>query len=479
MPDLSQAVRVSPFALEPYRVAVAPLGAPQGAAADWFGPLMPMAPTAPKSVAGRQFDFPPGFNLLARPRGYEPIGFGELRALADSYDLIRLIDNVNFRYAGTLLGGTAMGTLTGSFGDTPTNISTTLSGSLSTGSTSCTVTSDSGFPSTGSFVVYSAATGEMMQVQAGAGSTAWSNIVRGFNGTTEYTGTYSSGPTLYLLDPDEGDTLAVDLTETAGALAAGTQADADGGNTLCLVDDELVTYEQATLTAQYQYNLGKSGSAAGYLRRGVYGTAISAHAAGASFARLRPGSYFTLGYDAGDVGKTIYVKLLSFNPWGGGRQTLEQVSAFSHTLTIPPATSAGLVGGTIQTADLALGAATNQVTASQPNHVTVSVSPTQAQLVSATLQTIGGVVQLAYNTQFINQSTSASDSVTWYLYCDNTQVDTGSVTIAASSAATIAKQATFTPAAGAHSFALKATDTTGTGFTVAILTDLSATEIRR
>lgn len=91
MPDLSQAVRVSPFALEPYRVAVAPLGAPQGDAADWFGPLAPLAPLAPKSVAGRQFDFPPGYNLLTRPRGYEPIGFGELRALADSYDLIRLI----------------------------------------------------------------------------------------------------------------------------------------------------------------------------------------------------------------------------------------------------------------------------------------------------------------------------------------------------------------------------------------------------
>jgi hypothetical protein len=89
MPDLTQAVRVSDVALEPYRMRMAPLAS--GPGADWFGPAAPQPPGAPPQVAGRQFDFPPGFNLQTRPRAYEPIGFWELRALADNYDLLRLL----------------------------------------------------------------------------------------------------------------------------------------------------------------------------------------------------------------------------------------------------------------------------------------------------------------------------------------------------------------------------------------------------
>lgn len=62
-----------------------------GDAGGWFGPLNAPAPSAPAAVAGRQFDFPSGYNLVTRPRAYEGTSFAELRALADSYDLIRLV----------------------------------------------------------------------------------------------------------------------------------------------------------------------------------------------------------------------------------------------------------------------------------------------------------------------------------------------------------------------------------------------------
>ena len=65
-------------------------GASQGQGSAWFGPSAPMAPSAPPDVAGRQFDYPVGYNLNTRPRVYEPIGFRDLRALADGYDLLRL-----------------------------------------------------------------------------------------------------------------------------------------------------------------------------------------------------------------------------------------------------------------------------------------------------------------------------------------------------------------------------------------------------
>ena len=57
----------------------------------WFGPLRPMAPVAPPEVAGRRTDYPAGWNLQTRPRQYEEVTFAELRALADNYDLMRLV----------------------------------------------------------------------------------------------------------------------------------------------------------------------------------------------------------------------------------------------------------------------------------------------------------------------------------------------------------------------------------------------------
>jgi hypothetical protein len=57
----------------------------------WFGPLAPLTPIAPSDVAGRQMDFPSGYNIVSGARAYEPIGFEDLRALAETYDLLRLV----------------------------------------------------------------------------------------------------------------------------------------------------------------------------------------------------------------------------------------------------------------------------------------------------------------------------------------------------------------------------------------------------
>lgn len=62
-----------------------------GGASSWFGPQQPLPPVAPPEVAGRQFDYPFGFNLAVTPRNLEPTGFAELRGLADFYDLLRTV----------------------------------------------------------------------------------------------------------------------------------------------------------------------------------------------------------------------------------------------------------------------------------------------------------------------------------------------------------------------------------------------------
>ena len=57
----------------------------------WFGPSQPLQPMAPASVEGRRFDYPVAYNLDQRPRGYEPVGFGDLRMLADNCDILRTV----------------------------------------------------------------------------------------------------------------------------------------------------------------------------------------------------------------------------------------------------------------------------------------------------------------------------------------------------------------------------------------------------
>jgi len=62
----------------------------RGEAANWFGHWTPSRAGAPE-VAGRQWDYPSGYNLSTLPRPYEPITFSTLRGLADGYDLLRLV----------------------------------------------------------------------------------------------------------------------------------------------------------------------------------------------------------------------------------------------------------------------------------------------------------------------------------------------------------------------------------------------------
>lgn len=92
--DLSQQV----IPATPYQITISidPTGkgrgsVVQGNGADWFGPLNPMNPSAPPEVSGRRFDYPAGYNLAQTPKQYEPIGFAVLRALADNYDLVRIV----------------------------------------------------------------------------------------------------------------------------------------------------------------------------------------------------------------------------------------------------------------------------------------------------------------------------------------------------------------------------------------------------
>src|SRR6185312_880521 len=112
-----------------------------------------------------------------------------------------------------------------------------------------------------------------------------------------------------------------------GQLASFTQAQADNFQSLILVDNELMAYETATLTGSFAYTLS-------YLRRGVFGTPIQAHATGAEFA-LVDKSLFTWSYQSADIGVPHYFKFTSFNQAGQQEQALSEVATYEYRVRSP------------------------------------------------------------------------------------------------------------------------------------------------
>lgn len=138
-------------------------------------------------------------------------------------------------------------------------------------------------------------------------------------------------------DPDNANTLAVDLTMSGGTLAGVTADDRDLLRSLCVVGGELVSFRDAALTAPGRYNLTS-------LRRGAYGTAAVAHAPGTPFVRL-DGQVFRYAVTPAMVGKTLYVKLQAYNEFGGAHQDIATLSPTAYVIKgAPPPDLVGYAG---------------------------------------------------------------------------------------------------------------------------------------
>ncbi|WP_051536682.1 phage tail protein [Nitrosospira briensis] len=126
-------------------------------------------------------------------------------------------------------------------------------------------------------------------------------------------------------DPDVTNALVVDVTASKAVLTGGTLADRDQLNTLCLIGNELVSFQTANLTSPYHYNLTS-------LRRGAYGSSKAAWTAGTRFARLDQ-AIFKYDYDPEMIGTTIYIKLRSVNVYGLAAQDLAELTATPYAVT--------------------------------------------------------------------------------------------------------------------------------------------------
>lgn len=125
---------------------------------------------------------------------------------------------------------------------------------------------------------------------------------------------------------DRANTLNVEIS--AGQMTGGTEQDSRDLLTLCYVDGEFLAYETAELKGVGRYTLGN-------LTRGAYGSTIDRHNAGGQFVRIDE-AMFKYAVPANWVGRTVWVKLVSFNVFGSGVQELAEVPAYSYTIKGAP-----------------------------------------------------------------------------------------------------------------------------------------------
>lgn len=155
------------------------------------------------------------------------------------------------------------------------------------------------------------------------GCNVWASID---NTTYEVIGTiYGSaryGTLVSAIDADD-TSMQVQLN-TSSQIFSGTQADAEVDATLCKVGDEYFNYIDANLDGSGLYTL--SG-----ILRGRFND-VSLHNSGESFVRIDR-AIFEYDFNSNMIGKQIYLKFTSFNGLEQKEQTLDEVEAYSYTIS--------------------------------------------------------------------------------------------------------------------------------------------------
>ena len=127
-----------------------------------------------------------------------------------------------------------------------------------------------------------------------------------------------------IADPDITSTLGVDLTQCNGALYSVSRVAADSKESVFYLDGEFISYQTATLTSAFNYNLT-------YLRRGAFNTLDRAHTSGTNFM-LIDDKVLRYPYLESLEGQTIYFKFPAFNKYGQGGQSIANVPSYSHNV---------------------------------------------------------------------------------------------------------------------------------------------------
>jgi hypothetical protein len=127
-------------------------------------------------------------------------------------------------------------------------------------------------------------------------------------------------------NPDNTDTLQVNLNASDGVLSSVSTAAAANGSSICILQDvsgfEIIAYTTATLIGSYTYALTG-------LYRGLYGTTNRYFGSGSNFMFVGTGgNYFETSLPPAYIGSKFYVKAQSFNIFNQVDQDLSTCVAY-------------------------------------------------------------------------------------------------------------------------------------------------------
>jgi hypothetical protein len=127
-------------------------------------------------------------------------------------------------------------------------------------------------------------------------------------------------------NPDNTDSIVVDLAMSNSVLPTVSAAAAAAGYSLCILQDasgfELIAYTTATLTGTDTYTLTG-------LYRGLYGTTSRLFGAGTKLLAVGQGdNFFTYNLPPSYIGKTLYIKYQSYNVFNTATQDLATCVAY-------------------------------------------------------------------------------------------------------------------------------------------------------
>ncbi len=146
------------------------------------------------------------------------------------------------------------------------------------------------------------------------------------NTTYERIGTiYGSARYGYITNSlSTSDTSVQVKLNTSSQIFSGTVEEAQVDATLCKIGDEFINYVEATLNGSGLYTLS------GMLRGRYYDP--SAHNASEPFVRIDR-AIFEYDFNQNLIGKQVYLKFTSFNGLEQKEQSLDEVTAYSHTIS--------------------------------------------------------------------------------------------------------------------------------------------------
>jgi len=125
---------------------------------------------------------------------------------------------------------------------------------------------------------------------------------------------------------DTTTAITVNMAMSNSSMISGSAIDFSNNSPLYYVGEELLSYQNVTLTAQYQYSLNP-------LNRGLYGTTSSVKTAGTLISQVVESAVLKIPFMDTQIGQQIYIKLPSKNVYGGGMQSITDVAPIVYTIS--------------------------------------------------------------------------------------------------------------------------------------------------